>query len=273
MLQSLLALPLGAAVEVLLFLLLYRLTPLGGRQAAVVVALVAITAVVLYSLISWPGADVLAMYVAVLGVTAYLAGIVSSSHEQRAQGDGRRRWFHWGPAAIIIFFLALFALDGVLVTVSQQGLPPGVAEALLPKTYDREHVQSVFPGTIARDYQKKEDLYNAYLQQVERQKARGWKVEKGWLKKPVVNRPAVFQVRVLQAGEAPLQSAQVDGVFLRPSNSRRDTAFEMKEIEPGLYQAVVTLPEPGSWDLMLSIRRGEQLHELSASTSVGAAEP
>lgn len=273
MLQSLLALPLGAAAEVLLFLLLYRLTPLGGKQAAVLVALASITAVVLYSLVNWPGADVLAMYIAVLSVTAYLAGIVSSSRERRSASGGRQHWFHWGPAVIIIFFMSLFALDGVLVTVSQQGLPPTVAESLLPKTYDKEHVRSVFPGTIARDYQKKEALYNAYLEQVRLQNERGWKVEKGWLKKPVEDQPAVFQVRVREADDAPLQSARVSGVFLRPSDSRKDTRFEMKEIEPGLYQVVLTLPEPGVWDLMLSIRRGEQLHELDASTSVGAATP
>ena len=82
MLQSLLALPLGAAAEVLLFLALYRLSPLSGRQAAVVVALLSLTAVLLYSLLNWPGADVLAMYVAVLSVTAYLLAIVSHAREQ-----------------------------------------------------------------------------------------------------------------------------------------------------------------------------------------------
>lgn len=272
MLQSLLALPLGAAAEVLVFLLLYRLAPLNGKQVAVLVALASVTVLVLYSLVNWPGADVLAMYIAVLGVTAYLLGIVSSSYERRRpDGTGRQRWFHWGPAAIIIFFLALFALDGVLVTVSQKGLPPDVAEALLPKTYTNEHVQSVFPGTIARDYQKKEELYNAYLEQVKRQTERGWKVDKGWLKKPVEGESAVFQVRVQEADDAPVQFAQVSGVFLRPSDSRKDTAFEMKEVEPGLYRVVLSLPEPGMWDLLLNIKRGEQLHELRASTSVAGA--
>ncbi|VAW78918.1 hypothetical protein MNBD_GAMMA14-2016, partial [hydrothermal vent metagenome] len=66
MLQSLLALPLGVAVETLVFLLLYRLTSMSGRQAAVVVALLAFAAVFIDSLLDWPGADVLAMYIAVL---------------------------------------------------------------------------------------------------------------------------------------------------------------------------------------------------------------
>lgn len=272
MLQSLLALPLGALVEVVLFLLLYRLSPLSGKQTAVLVALAVITAVVVYSLINWPGADVLAMYIAVLAVTAYLLGIVSSSYEQRrAAGTGKRRWFHWGPAVIIMFFIALFALDGVLVTVSRQGLPPTVAEALLPKSYDNEHVKSVFPGTIARDYQKKEALYNEYLAQVKRQNERGWKVDKGWLQQPVAGASAAFQVRVLQADDAPVSSAQVTGVFLRPSDSRKDMPFDMQEVEPGLYRVVLTLAEPGVWDLLLTVKRGEQLHELRATTSVSAA--
>lgn len=269
MLQSLLALPLGAVGEVLLFLLLYRLTPVNGKQAAVLVALVAITALLLYSLLNWPGADVLAMYIAVLAVTAYLLGIVSSSYEaRRAQAAGKRRWFHWGPAVIIIFFLALFALDGVLVTISRQGLPPTVAEVLLPKSDSRQQVQSVFPGTVARDYQKKETLYNDYLAQVKRQQALGWKVDKGWLQSPVAGKPAAFQIRVLEDDGAPVRFAEVSGVFLRPSDSRKDTDFEMQEVEPGLYRVVISLPEPGAWDLLLTVKRGNQLHELHASTSV-----
>jgi nitrogen fixation protein FixH len=173
---------------------------------------------------------------------------------------------------IIIFFMALFALDGVLVTISRQGLPPTVAQALLPKSYDNEHVQSVFPGTIARDYQKKEALYNEYLAQVKRQNERGWKVDKGWLNTPVAGRPAVFQVRLLEADDAPVRFAEIGGVFLRPSDSRRDTPFDMQEVEPGLYRVVVTLPEPGAWDLLLTARRGGQLHELRARTSVSDEE-
>ena len=125
MLQSLLALPLGALLEVLLFLLLYRLSPLSGKQAAVLVALAAITAALLFSLVNWPGADVLAMYIAVLAVTAYLLGIVSSSYELRqAAGAGKRRWFHWGPAVIIIFFLPNLSAR----------IPAMEAPAIQPKT-------------------------------------------------------------------------------------------------------------------------------------------
>jgi len=272
MLQSMLALPLGAGAEVLVFLLLYRVTPLNGRQAAVVVALLALSGLLIYSLLDWPGADVLAMYVAVLAVTAYLLGIISHAREQK-EADSGARWFHWGPAAIVIFFVILFALDGVLVVVSKQGLPKPVADLLLPGSGEKQNVRSVFPGTISNDFQKKENLYNEYLEQVERQQQRGWQVNKGWLGTPVAGSGASFQVQVLEPDGSPVAFAQVSGTFQRPSDSRMDREFSMKEIEPGLYLVVITLPEPGGWNLVLQVRRGEQLHELRASTSVESPAP
>jgi nitrogen fixation protein FixH len=270
MLQSLLALPLSAAAAVLLFALLYGLSPMNGRQVAVVVALVSLASLLIYSLLDWPGVDVLAMYVAVLMVTAYLLGIISHAREARGTG-ARGRWFHWAPAVIVIFFALLFALDGVLVVVSKQGLPESVANLVLPEPAQQQNrVRSVFPGTVANDFQKKEGLYNEYLQQVERQQQRGWQVSKGWLQVPVADRPAAFQVQVLEPDGAAVQYAAISGQFQRPSDSNQDTAFDMHEVEPGLYRVVLTLPEPGVWALVLKIRRGQQLHEVHASTSVKA---
>ncbi len=271
MLQSLLALPLGAGAEVLLFLLLYRFSPLNGKQAAALVAVLCIAGLLIYSLLNWPGADVLAMYIAVLAVTAYLLGIVTQAREQHGSATpGNRRWFHWGPAIIVMFFAALFALDGVLVTISRQGLPQPIANILMPRSYQDERVRSVFPGTVANDFQKKESLYNEYLERIRRQEQLGWKVDKGWLGKPVAGNPATFQVRVLEADGVPVRFAQVNGVFQRASDSRKDASFDMEEVEPGLYRAVLSLPEPGTWYLVLTVRRGDQLHELHASTSVAA---
>jgi len=271
MLQSLLALPLSATAAVLLFALLYVLSPMNGKQAAVVVALISLACLLIYSLIDWPGGDVLAMYVAVLMVTAYVLGIISHAREARGSG-AKGRWFHWAPAIIVIFFAMLFALDGVLVVVSKQGLPESIARLILPEPAQKKPVRSVFPGTVANDFQKKEGLYNEYLQQVERQQQRGWQINKGWLQAPVAGRSAAFQVQVLESDGAAVEYAEISGQFQRPSDSRRDTAFAMREVEPGLYRVVLTLPEPGVWALVLKIRRGQQLHEVHATTSVKASE-
>jgi len=269
MLQSLFALPLGVVIEVLVFLLMYLLTPLKGKQAAVIVALLSTSGVVIYSLSDWPGADVLALYVAVLAVTAYLLGIVSNAREQQqASPQAGGHWFHWGPATIVIFFVALISLDSVLVTISSQGLPAPVADFLFPESSTDQQARSVFPGTVANDFQKKEGQYNQYLEQVRRQEQRGWQVKKGWLRSPVAGQQAAFQVQVSEADGTPLQFADVSGVFQRPSDSRLDHSFSMQEIKPGLYRVILALPKPGMWSLVLTVKRGAQLHELHASTAV-----
>jgi nitrogen fixation protein FixH len=274
MLQSLLALPLGALLEAGLFALLYLFTPATARQAAVIVLLLSLGGLLLLALLDWPGADVLAMYVAVFAVTAYVLGVAADADDRRRRADGAtRRWFHWGPAAIILFFVVLFTLDGVLVVISSRGLPEPVAAFVLPGDTERAPVNSVFPGVVARDYQKKESLYNAYLEQVREQQQRGWQVRKGWLQTPVAGAGAPFRVEVRENDGTPVRFAEVSGVFQRPSDSRLDRPFVLQEDAPGSYGGDLVLPQPGVWRLVLQIRRGEQLHELHATTSIEARQP
>ena len=42
----------------------------------------------------------------------------------------------------------------------------------------------------------------------------------------------------------------------------------MTEIAPGDYQLESVLPLPGLWRLVLTIRRGDEVHEIRAITSV-----
>ena len=88
---------------------------------------------------------------------------------------------------------------------------------------------------------------------------------------PVAGVAVPFQVRVREADGEAVRFAEVGGVFQRPSDSRLDTGFRLEEVEPGLYRADLSLPEPGVWTLVLQIRRGEQLHELHATTSIAAS--
>ncbi len=70
---------------------------------------------------------------------------------------------------------------------------------------------------IARDFHKKESLYNDYLQQVQRQRQRGWQIQKGWLAEPVAGQATVFRVTAHTRDGVPVAGATVTGRFLRPS--------------------------------------------------------
>jgi nitrogen fixation protein FixH len=248
----------GVLAEVVLFLILHRVFRLNGKASALGVALLAILLYVPWAILSWPGADVFAIHLAIFLTTAYALGMVGARVG--------RRW-HWAPAVIVAFFTVVVATNVVFLGVAERGIT-GLFADLLPEPRNSEVVDSRFPGTVSHDYQEKEALYNDYLRQVEAQRARGWTVRKGWLYRPVAGQPATFVVAVNDPDGAPVTGARVHGEFLRTSNSRDDFDFTMDEVAPGEYRASLVMPLQGAWNLVLQIRRADDLHELRANTSV-----
>jgi nitrogen fixation protein FixH len=251
----------GVAAEVAVYLLLHRGFRLDGKAAAMAVALLALLAYVPWAILTWPGADIFAIHLAIYLTVAYALGMVG--------GRVGRGW-HWAPALIVGFFVLVIITNVVFLGVAEQGIT-GLFARLLPQPQGSEVVDSRFPGTVSHDYQEKEALYNAYLRQVERQQARGWQVRKGWLDTPVAGQAATFVVAVSERDGDPVGEAEVDGRFLRTSNSRDDFDFAMAEVAPGEYRVNVEMPLHGLWNLVLHIRRGEDLHEVRATTSVQPA--
>lgn len=248
----------GVLAEIAFFVILHRGFRLNGKAAATGVALLALLIYVPWAILTWPGADIFAIHVAIFLTVAYALGIIG--------GRLGRDW-HWAPALIVGFFALVIATNVVFLGVAESGIT-GLFARLLPAPQGSTVVDSRFPGTVSHDYQKKEALYNDYLRQVEAQQARGWRVRKGWLYQPVTGQPATFVVAVsTQRGEA-VAGADVRGQFLRSSNSRDDLDFVMDEVSPGEYRVSLAMPLQGRWNLVLQIRRGDDLHEVRASTSV-----
>jgi nitrogen fixation protein FixH len=251
----------GVLAEVVLFLLLNRLFRLNGKSAGTIVGLLVVLVYVPWAVLVWPGADVFAIHLAIFLTVAYVLGMFGA--------QVGRRW-HWAPAAIVGFFTVVVVINIVFLGVAEQGIT-GLFARMLPEPRGSEVVDSRFPGTVSHDYQEKEALYNAYLRQVEAQRARGWQVRKGWQSKPTAGQPATFIVAVTTREGAPVSGADIDGSFLRTSNSRDDFDFVMDEVAPGEYRAQLTMPLQGLWQLVLQIRRGDDLHEVRADTSVLAS--
>lgn len=257
----------GAALIALANWLLGRFTRLGPHLAGAVVALATLGIYVPWAILDWPGGDLFAIHVAIYLVVSAIFALVGGARPALA-GAAR---FPLGPSVIVGFFVLLVAADSVFVTLAERGLSSPLARLLLPPTAeDARVVNSGFPGVMSHDFQKKEELYNRYLEQVERQRARGWQVQKGWVSDPHAGEAARLQIAVTDRDGRPLRGALVRGEFLRPADSRLDLDFEMDEVDAGVYRAAVTLPAPGTWNLVLEIRKGEDLHEVRASTRVRA---
>jgi nitrogen fixation protein FixH len=251
----------GVLAELVLYFILRRVGRMNAKPAAVIVALVVLLVYIPWAMLYWPGADVFAIHLALYLIVTYMLGIIG---HRRAESKGG---WHWAPAVLIAFFSFVVGIDMVFLGVAERGIS-GIFAELLPAPDDGKVVDSRFPGTVTHDYQQKEAQYNAYLEQVDAQHKRGWQVRKGWQAKPVRGEPAEFLVSVRDAQGQPVSGARVSGTFRRSSNSAYDFDFHMAETKPGDYQVTTTMPLPGLWQLVLEIRRGEDLHEVRAVTNV-----
>ena len=263
--------PAGIVIIVLLYQLLYRLTPLNAKQSGFVSSLLILAFYFPVALLFWPGADVLAMNITVFFMLIYMLGMFFSHRERMAASDIKGgKWFHWGPAIIIGFFSTILIVDGIFVTVSKEGLPGAIQSVVLPDDQNAQHVKTVFPGVSYNNYHKKEALYNQYLRQQEEMRRRGWKVRQGWLNKtPVAGESAIFQFVIVDKQGMNVTGLEIKGRFMRASDSHYDKVFVMKESSPGIYRARISLPLAGLWNLNLDLKDSQSRFEIFGSTTIG----
>ncbi|PIE82852.1 MAG: hypothetical protein CSA09_04695 [Candidatus Contendobacter odensis] len=256
------SLALGTALIVLANVVLVRFIHVSAKQAAAVMVLVILGLYVPYAILFWPGGDVFAIHLAIYLMASFVCAILLG-----ARVEGQR--LCWEPVAISGFFIFVVMSGAVFIAVAEHGLPPSVRDWLLPDKAGQRGIMSSFPGVVSHDYHKKESLYNQYLKQVERQRQRGWRVRKGWVHSaPRVNEATPFRVAVETRDAVPVTGARVTGMFLRPSSNKLDVGFDLPEIAPGIYEASIALSVVGHWDLVLQIRKDEELHEIRARTRV-----
>lgn len=248
----------GFALEFLVYFVLKLGFRLSAKASAAVVAMAVLLFYVPYGILTWPGADIFAIHLAIFLTTAYAMGLI---------GARAGRGWHWGPAIIVTFFIGVIVINIVFVGVAERGIT-GVFAAILPEPRGAAVADSQFPGTVSHDFQEKEALYNAYLEDVEEQHERGWQVKKGWKAKPVVAQPATLVVTVADKAGIPLTDAKVHGRFLRTSNSREDFDFDLSNVGGGEYQFRGSMPLPGLWQMVLWVKRGDDVHEIRGMTAV-----
>ncbi len=263
------ALPLQFA----LFFLIYRFTRLRGKQVTLLVIAISLAIYLPFGIINWQGLDQFAYRLAFFVTFPYLAGIVTS-HWEAAEARGEKRegsFFHWAPMTMFFFFVGVATVDAIIISLADKGMSGEFAAKFLPPPRSNAKVVSYFPGNVSHDFQEKEALFNAHLEQLEKQKQLGWKIRKGWLGKPVAGQPMTFKLVVEGPDGEPVTGAEVGGTFLRPGNHRLDTEFSMRGDDEGAYLAELALPAPGRWEVVVVIRRGDDRYEFKASTSVNEA--
>ena len=257
----LISLPVGISIIVIGYLVTLRMTNISRYVLSGVFALSIIAIYSFIAAVSWPGADVYAIHLALYLLTLYATTIISGQKTQSKK-------LHWGPKALFTFFAVVLMTNSVFVYLAQTGMSSDLAKWFLPEPKNKASVQSVFPGVVSHDFREKESQFNAYQQQRLDQEALGWTVKWGWLNPALIEKSNTFMLDITEKSGGQLKNAKVTAKFLYPANLKYDQKHLLNEQGNGRYVATVELPQPGNWDVIVNIQHASGQYEIRSKTTL-----
>ncbi len=138
----------------------------------------------------------------------------------------------WIPWLFVAFFGVVLVANGIMVWVGYVSWTGLVT--------DRAYEQGL--------------RYEQVLQQAERQRALGWRVEVEAAARGAGAGRVTVTVR--ERDGRPINGARVAVHFVRPTATGNDFQLQLAPVGDGRYQADFALPLEGLWDLHLDVRRG-----------------
>lgn len=255
----------GGAFLIIVLYYVLRAFGVSNYWRGVIGGTIAVTAYLALSIRQWPGGDVVSMHMAVFLATATVLSLIG----KRQSGQAVR--LHWAPKVIIAFFLLLFVIDGSLLMISGQGVPPNVAKWLLPppkKAVSMPH--TAFSGVVPHGEEAAKTI-NQFMKSAEKQRRLGWEVSVAGLELLELGNKPTVSVTVRDAAAQPLKSAEVKLALVRPGLAKAEQLVSLVETDPGIYRGQIELTLPGKWVLAVQVQRGEDRYESQQHIEVLAA--
>lgn len=256
----------GGALLIIALYYVLRVLGVSNYWRGVISGTVSVTAYLALSTAKWPGGDVVSMHMAVFLATATVLTLIGG------RKPGTAKNLHWGPKLIIGFFLLLFVIDGGLLLISGQGVPPSVARWLLPepekKTANPPH--TAFSGVVPHDEEAAKTI-NQFMRTAEKQRRLGWEVEISGLDEIMLGRQLTVSVSAQEAKGQPLRGATVKIAIVRPGLAQPEQLADLIETDPGVYRGQLTMDLPGMWVAAVQLKRDDDRFELQRNIEVSAA--
>ena len=225
----------------LLTALLYgamRLSKLSNFWAAVAAAGLPSAAYLFYVFADWPGLDVVTMHVVAFPTVSLLFYLLN----ERKPGEALH--VHWVPKLLIGFFVILTVLLGSFVYVAGNGLPPALAEWMLPNAKGKI-LHTGFAGVVEHGEEAAKSV--AQQRNMEASLAKlGWNVEVVGLDALGGERVSEVKVLLRQADGSGVGGQTLRFALSRPGQ-RAPERQPMQEVSRGDYRTSVALPAAGVW--------------------------
>jgi nitrogen fixation protein FixH len=122
------------------------------------------------------------------------------------------------------------------------------------------------PNLVVEDFYERGERYEETQKQIEKEKSLGWT---GLIMTPAttrVNQHQTYEVLLQGKNSARLALSSVVMNAYRPSDARADFSETMTPSQPGMYEAEISFPLPGIWDVIVVAKHGE--HEFLVTKRV-----
>lgn len=225
----------------LLTALLYGLGRLGRLSnfwSSVLAAGLPSLAYLVFAVVRWPGLDVVTLHVVAYPTVAVL---LSQLYGAKADHD---KSLHWAPKLMIVFFLVLSLVYGALVYIAGSGLPPALAQFLLPNI-EGKNIHTGFAGVV--EHHREAAKVIGTHQKMEARLARlGWSLEATGLNAAVAGEATPVAVQLRNPDGAGVEGVEVRVELVRPGQDRGDV-LALIPTRPGEYQGQLPPLSAGSW--------------------------
>ncbi|TCJ18157.1 hypothetical protein EZJ19_02670 [Parasulfuritortus cantonensis] len=245
----------------LLTALLYgigRRAKLSNYWAAVVAAAIPSFAYLGYALGHPVGLDTITLHVIAYPTVSVLLAMMNGEKAKQQNN------VHWAPKLLIGFFLVLMVLMASFVYIAGQGLPPAVAQVLLPHA-EGKNVHTGFAGVVEHQEDAAKGI-GQHLGMADKLEKLGWRVEVDGLGELRAGNPAIVAVSVADVAGHPEPGVTVDLALARPGQpaTARLTLAAAGDRHRG------TLPGlgAGSWVANLRLARGADVVVLEHAVEV-----
>ncbi|MCU7905665.1 MAG: FixH family protein [Candidatus Thiodiazotropha sp. (ex Epidulcina cf. delphinae)] len=124
------------------------------------------------------------------------------------------------------------------------------------------------PGLVVDDfYERGQDYEKNMLKRQARDP--GWTMRVELPRRIAIDQPVLCRFSVTDRDGGQVSRDEVTFYAYRPSDVEQDFSVPMKQVEPGFYEAQVSFPLKGAWDILVSIRNGEDEYNTPKRIGVG----
>ena len=125
------------------------------------------------------------------------------------------------------------------------------------------------PGLVDKNYYENAEDYEENLVKYRTARASlGWNYQADFPANPVINQKMLYRLSVVDKAGLPLTDAKINIIAYRPSDASADFKISLLEVDAGIYEAYITYPLKGIWEITTKIERETDHYDFTRRASI-----